>query len=142
MATEVFNTAEITLDDGTVITLKPLPIKYLRKFMKAWNEGLDPQFNKETGEAERPITDEVAMDTYTVCNGIALSRQLKANIDPTKQYDNAMEFSGMTEEYKDYLESNLDIPNTNKILEVCGGISSDDPKLVEAAIAAMEAGTN
>lgn len=142
MANEVFNTSEITLDDGKKVTLKPLPIKFLRKFMKEWSEGLDPKIDPETNKATRPITDEVAMDTYTACNGIALSRQLADVIDPVKQYENYKEFSGMLEEYRDYLESNVDIPNTNKILEVCGGIQTDDPKLVEAAVAAMEAGQN
>lgn len=140
MATEVLNKVEIELEDGTKVTIKSLPIKYLRKFMDEWNEGLDPKLDPETGKATRVITDSVAMDVYTACNGIALSRQLTDKIPAVEQYDNYKEFSGMKEAYRDYLEENVDIPNTNKILEVCGGIQSDDPKLVEAALAAMDQG--
>ena len=145
MATEVLNKVEIELEDGKKVMIKSLPIKYLRKFMDEWNEGLDPKIDPETGKATRIINDQVAMDVYTACNGIALSRQLKDVIDPVDQYDNYKEFSGMKEAYRDYLEENVDIPNTNKILEVCGGIKDDDPKLVEAAMAALdqrEDGTN
>jgi len=140
MATEVFNTAEIELEDGKAVILKPLPIKFLRKFMEEWNEGLDPKI--VDGKPTRPITDKIAMDVYTKVNGIALSRQLKDVIDPVDQYENYKEFTGMLPKYLDYLEENMNIPNTNKVLEICGGIEADDPKLVEAAIAAMEAGTN
>lgn len=142
MATEPYATAEITLEDGKKVTLKPLPIKFLRKFMKEWSEGLDPKRDPETGKPTREVDDEVIMDTYTACNGIALSRQLTDKIEAVDQYDNYKEFSGMKDAYKEYLEENVNIPNTNKILEVCGGLASDDPKLMEAAVAQMEDGTN
>lgn len=145
MATEIHeDRVEIYLDDDTAVTIRPLPIKLLRKFMKAWNEGLE----KKTDENGEPILldDDGILDVYVQCNGIALSKQLHASgkVNVVDQYDNPREFSGMTDLYKDYLEDNVDVPNSEKILEICGGIK-DDPKLMEAAmeaLAAAEAGTN
>jgi hypothetical protein len=37
IASTVFTTEEITLGDGTALTLKPLPIAGMRKFMKEFN---------------------------------------------------------------------------------------------------------
>ena len=38
MASQVFKTEDITLQDGTDVTLKPLAIARLRRFMKAWEK--------------------------------------------------------------------------------------------------------
>lgn len=141
MATDINgNATEIVLEDGTPVTIKSLPIKLLRKFMNEWNATVGA-----TDEEGRPVplTDDNFLDLYIRLNGIALSRQLSSagKIDVVKQYGNPREFSGMSEEYKDYLEENVDVPNSEKILEICGGIK-DDPKLAEAVMANLEGGAN
>ena len=107
MATTVYDVEEITLQNGNKVTLKPLTIKDLRKFMEAI---------QKTEEA----TNE--NDTLTVlidACAVALAKQL-----PELVAD------------RDALEDALDVPTINRILEVCGGIKMDDPHLLAAAVLA------
>lgn len=142
MATDINgNAEEIVLEDGTKVTIKSLPIKLLRKFMGEWNGTVGA---KDEDGKPVPLNDDDFLDLYITLNGIALSRQLHAagKVETIDQYDNPREFSGMTDNYKDYLEENVDVPNSEKILEVCGGIK-DDPKLAEAVLANLaEDGSN
>lgn len=140
MATDINgNAREITLEDGTRLTIKSLPIKLLRKFMNEWNTALSR--TDENGEAKPALDDDGFLDLYIRLNGIALSRQLHhaGKVETIKQYDNPREFSGMTSEYFDYLEENVDVPNSELILEICGGIK-DDPKLAEAVMESLNQG--
>jgi hypothetical protein len=107
LATTVYDVEEITLQNGNKVTLKPLTIKDLRKFMEAI---------QKTEEA----TNE--NDTLTVlidACAVALAKQL-----PELVAD------------RDALEDALDVPTINRILEVCGGIKMDDPNLLAAAVLA------
>lgn len=139
MATNIHgNAREIVLEDGTRVTIKSLPIKLLRKFMDEWNDALAV---KTDGKGDPvPLSDNAFLDLYVRLNGIALSRQLHSadKIKNVDQYDNPREFSGMTDTYKDYLEENVDVPNSELILEICGGIK-DDPKLQEAVAESLAA---
>lgn len=107
MATTVYSVEEIELQNGSKVTLKPLTIKELRKFMAAVQKTADTKTEDET------LT--VLIDACAV----ALERQLP---DLVKD--------------RDALEDALDVPTINRILEVCGGIKLDDPNLLAAAVLA------
>ena len=107
MATKIYDTEEIELQDGSKAVLKPLTIKDLRKFMEVINKTQDSATELET------LT--VLIDACAV----ALEKQLP---DLVKD--------------RDKLEDALDVPTINRILEVCGGIKMDDPNLLAAAVLA------
>jgi hypothetical protein len=107
LATTVYSVEEIELQNGSKVTLKPLTIKELRKFMAAVQKTADTKTEDET------LT--VLIDACAV----ALERQLP---DLVKD--------------RDALEDALDVPTINRILEVCGGIKLDDPNLLAAAVLA------
>ena len=107
MATKIYDTEEIELQDGSKAILKPLTIKDLRKFMEVINKTQDSTTELET------LT--VLIDACAV----ALEKQLP---DLVKD--------------RDKLEDALDVPTINRILEVCGGIKMDDPNLLAAAVLA------
>ena len=107
MATTVYDVEEIQLQNGKTITLKPLSIKQLRKFMSAIQKTADATTEEET------LT--VLIDACAV----AIEKQL-----PDLVAD------------RDALEDALDMPTINRILEVCGGIKLDDPNLLAAAVLA------
>jgi len=131
---KVYSTVDITLQDDTDVTLKPLAIARLRRFMDAWRE-----FEK-LGEEEDNPDDSRGFDVFVNCAGIGLSENFKDKYDdvfPTAEQKN----KGMhlNPEYKTYLEDVLDLDTIYKVLEVCGGIKLNDPKLMEAALQAVEA---
>ena len=133
MATTVYNQETIALQDGTEVTLKPLPIGRLRRFMKAWEKFTEVK------------TDEDGFDVLLNCAGIAVEADFKGKFDALKAPADSGEF--LSEEYKSYLEDVLDLDTIYKVLEVCGGLKLNDPKLMEAALAAAaaqeeDAGTN
>lgn len=107
MATTVYDVEEIQLQNGAKVTLKPLTIKELRKFMSAIQKTATVQNEDET------LT--ILIDACAV----ALEKQL-----PDLVAD------------RDALEDALDVPTINRILEVCGGIKMDDPNLMAAAVLA------
>lgn len=107
MATTVYDVEEITLQGGEKVTLKPLSIKELRKFMAAI---------QRTAEVE---TEDETLDVLIDACAVALAKQF-----PDLVAD------------RDKLEDSLDVPTINRILEVCGGIKMDDPNLLAAAVLA------
>lgn len=110
MANSVVGTiAEIELLDGTKLTIRPNPIARQRKFMKRITDG--PEKDDEQGF-------DMTMDLVIISLG--------------KDYAELVED-------REALEDNIDEPTAVKILEVCGGVKMNDPKQVEAAIAALEA---
>jgi hypothetical protein len=122
VATHVYKQEEITLQDETVVVLKPLPIAKLRRFMEAWGK-----FGDVTNEEE-------GFNVFVNCAGIALESNYKGKFDSlkaSKDESEAGEF--LSAEYKEYLEETLDLDSIYKILEVCGGLKLNDPKLMEAA---------
>lgn len=116
MANTVYDSEEITLQDGKDVTLVPLAIGRLRRFMKAWEE-----FAKIENEDD-------AFDIYINCCGIALEKDLQADFNDTKDSEKTL-----TDEYRAYLEDVLDMDTIYKILDVCGGLKLNDPKLLEEA---------
>jgi hypothetical protein len=107
LATTVYDVEEIQLQNGAKVTLKPLTIKELRKFMTVIQKTANVQNEDET------LT--ILIDACAV----ALEKQL-----PDLVAD------------RDALEDSLDVPTINRILEVCGGIKMDDPNLMAAAVLA------
>lgn len=123
MATTVYTTEDIKLQDDTQVTLKPLPIKPLRRFMKEW---------EKFGEVK---DEDQGFDIFVACCAVALEKELKKKekVENTFNDDNEL-----TDEYKDYLEDVLDIDTIYKVLDVCGGLKLNDENLQRAAQAAAE----
>lgn len=107
MATAVYDVEEITLQDGSTVTLKPLTIKQLRKFMQVIEKTADAESENDT------------LDILIEACAVALEKQL-----PDLVAD------------RDKLEDALDVPTINRIVEICGGIKMDDPNLLAAAVLA------
>lgn len=107
MATTIYDTAELELENGDTITVKPLPIKQLKKFMKIIRE-LD---------SEEIKSEEDAMDVFVNAAMVCLEK--------TKP-----EFS----EDRDLFEDNVNVPTMMKILEICGGLKMNDPNLLGAGL--------
>jgi len=131
MATKVYNEETISLQDGTEVTLRPLPIGRLRRFMKAWEEIGDV---KDDGEG---------FGVFINCAGIGIEHEFKGKFDSLKA-PAAEEGEFLSAEYKEYLEEVLDLDTIYKVLDVAGGLKLNDPKLLEAAakLAAANPGQN
>ena len=123
MAKTVYDAKVIELQDGTEVTLAPLPIGRLKRFMKAWQEFAN-------------IEDEdQAYDIYVNCCGIALEKNFADKFEKTSDAEKVL-----SDDYREYIEDVLDMDTIYEILDVCGGLKLNDPKLLEAA-AAMAAQT-
>lgn len=133
MANTVYDSEVINLQDGKEVTLVPLAIGRLRRFMKAW------------GEFANIEQEDEAFDIYINCCGVALEKSLEEGFEKTADSDKVI-----TDEYREYLEDVLDMDTIYRVLEVCGGLKLNDPKVLEEAqrmvaaqtAAAEAAGTN
>jgi hypothetical protein len=135
VATRVYDEVDITLQDDTELTLRPLPIGPLRRFMDAW---------KKFGEVE---DEDGGMDVFINCAGIALERDFKklGKFDSLKATEKERaEGEFLSAEYKEYLEDTLDLDTIYKVLDVCGGLKlNQDPKaMTEAQEMLDQAGRN
>ena len=149
MATEVYSKQEIVLQDGTEVTLKPLTIKNLRRFMKAWRHfGDDIETDESLSEEDQAeVARDHEYDVFVECAGIVLENELfdKATKDVEEKDDEtkAQLAERKKEVYREYLEDTLDMETIFKAIEVGAGMKLDDPNLL--AIAAQnlaEGGTN
>lgn len=109
MATKVYDELEIELEDGSVLNLKPLPIKGLRKFMEVVAKIGQDDLQTETA----------AMDVFLEAAVVCLK-----SLDPKKYADSTVED----------IEDILTVPTMMKILEIAGGLKSADPNLLGAAL--------
>lgn len=117
MATQVYTTEVIELQDGTEITLRPMVIKIKRRFSeKLAVIGTVPV--REDLDDKSPLTDDESYDQLLDIVQICLT-----NID-SKIAGN-----------RNKIEEVLDEPTMYKIIEVCGGIKLNDPNLLAAAAA-------
>jgi hypothetical protein len=130
MATAVTDAVEILLQDGTEVVVRPLPIVQLRRFMQAWREMQDL---KGKDEAEK---EEDSFRVFVNCAGIALENQFKALEKFTETKGKLKD--PLSKEYRDYLESVLDMDTIFKVLEVGGGLKLNDPNLLAAVAAANQ----
>ena len=105
MANEVYTREEILLQDDTEVTIRPLPILRLKKFMALLA-------NMGQATTEEDGIDEV-LDLALFC--------IEKN-PATRGRD------------KEDLGEVIDLPTAYKIIEVCGGVKLNDPKLIEMAM--------
>jgi patatin-like phospholipase/acyl hydrolase len=101
MATTINETKEITLIDGTVLSVRPLKISLLRKFMKKFEEIANVAENNDE-----------SLDILLECVGIALQQYAPDLVDD-----------------KD-LEDKLDLPTVYRIVEEASGINLSDSALI------------
>ena len=106
MATTVYDIVELELSNGETISIKPLPIKKLRKFMDAIKEV----------DAENTTEDD-AMDIFIKAAMICLE-----SFKPDLSQD------------REKFEEVVEVPTMMKILEICGGLKLTDPNLLGAAL--------
>lgn len=103
MATRVVKTEKVTLQDGSVVEVRPLNIKNLRKFMEV------------TKKFEKAKDDTDGLDLLLEAVEIALKAA------------DAERFEGAD------LEELLDIDSIGQIMRVAGGVDiNQDPNLLEA----------
>lgn len=112
MATKVYDTLEITLENGDVVELKPLSIKSLRKFMAVINKMGDDSVDTEMG----------AMDIFLEGAVVCLK-----GLYPEKYAELPVED----------IEDLLTVPTMMKILEVAGGLKTTDPNQLAADLVGM-----
>ncbi len=94
MATKMYDTVELELQDGSTVEVKPLPIKRLRRFMKVIEE-----LGDENSERDQ-------IDIFLDCAAIVLEKKY-----PQVAHD------------RDALEDLMDVPTMLKMLEVAGGLN-------------------
>ena len=97
MATTIFETTDLILMDGTKISMRPLKISLLRKFMK--------KFDSIT---EVAASNDQSMDVLVDCVQIAMQQ-----------------YSVELGEDREKLEDVLDLVMVYKIIEVASGIKLD-----------------
>jgi hypothetical protein len=108
MPTTVYETLEIKLSNGDVITVAPLKINRLKKFLA---EVKPLQENKD-------ITEEAAMEIFVKAGMICMEQ-----------------FAPELAEDQDKFEDNIEVPTLMKILEVAGGLKlNDDPNSPGASL--------
>jgi inhibitor of KinA sporulation pathway (predicted exonuclease) len=105
MATTVYESQQIKLIDGTEITLRPLKISLLRKFMK-----------KFEGIAEVVDDNEKSINLLMECVLIAMEQY-----KPELASDIAS------------LEENIDLPTVYKIVEVASGVPISEAAAIFAS---------
>lgn len=108
MATTVYTTEEVELQDGQVLTLRPLNIKNLRKF-----HAIIAKLETAVDELEGL---SITLDAAAVC------------VRDQGDFWNSEE-----DTHTELMEEVFDVPTMYKVIEVCGGIKMNDPKLLEMA---------
>lgn len=116
MAKTVYDTETITLQGGKEVTLMPLAIGRLRRFMKAW------------GDFANVTEEDQVFDIYINCCGIALEKSFEEDFNKLSDTEKVL-----SDDYREHLEDVLDMDTIYKILDVCGGLKLNDPKLLEEA---------
>ena len=107
MATTVYEIVEVELSNGESLTIKPLTIKQLRKFMTIIKTMDNPE----------NASDDAAMDIFIEAAMLCLENSM-----PELSKD------------KEKFEEVVEIPTMMKILEICGGLKLTDPNLLGAAL--------
>lgn len=121
MAKTAYDEVPLQLGDGTEVTLVPLNIVRLKRFMKAFEE------------AKTKEDDEFGMlEVYINCVGICLEPDFK---DQFEVRGTGKKWLG--KDYFDYLEEVLDMDTIFMVLDVCAGVKLNDPELLRAATEAV-----
>lgn len=122
------------MQDGAEVSLAPLPISRLRKFMRVWGEYVEYlRENAEKVEEEQDDELTVGDKQFEVFLDLAV-------ISLGKQLQNGKS----DEEFREYLENTLDEQTLYRVFDKCGGLKlNNDPNPQTAAKAASPAaGTN
>lgn len=131
MASEVYTTEIITLQDETEVEIRPLPIIKLRKFTRMWSDHLKEIADKFKQEEEKPEEErdlaqaelsDLQYDTFIKMCALGLDSLKKENQTEKK--------------FLDYLETVLDEPTIRKILLVTGNLKLNDPNQMPPTTAA------
>lgn len=126
MATTVATVEEVTLQDGSTVTLRPLVLTGLRKFMKRFNHFTDAKTEEESMDR--------LIDTAALCLSKARPEFWNEDKDNGTSEVDGKEVpnpkGGSTEAFEDA----IDMPTLYKIVEICGGIKLNDPNLIAAAM--------
>lgn len=104
LATKIYETVELELLDGRVVTIKPLSIKNLRDLMKAWEKSREAK------------TEIEFLDVVSECARIAF-RQFAPDLSNDEEL----------------FEDAIDLQTMYKVLEVAADIKLNDPNLQAAA---------
>ena len=110
MPTTVYDIEEIQLSNGETLTIRPLTIKHLKKFLAVIKKMDD----------ESVTTEEQVMDIF-IEGAMVCLEQLKPELA----------------EDIDKFEENIEVPTMMKILEIAGGLKLNDPNLGAAGLAGM-----
>lgn len=114
MATEINEVEELTLCDDSKVTVKPLNIRLLRRFMA------------QIEKMQNLDNDSQAIDVLFVACGISLQGSDRPELgDIFKQDKNGHDTNTVDEEKSQKLEENLTLPLMQRITEVAGGMQSD-----------------
>ena len=108
MPTTVYETLEIKLSNGDTITVQPLKINRLKKFLAI----VKPL------QGEDQISDEAAMEIF-IKAGMICMEQFAPNLATDQEL----------------FENSIEVPTLMKILEVAGGLKlNDDPNSPGASL--------
>jgi len=111
LATTVYDVLDIELRDGSTVSLKPLPIKQLRKFMEIINK------MQQVDSDDAEISD-AAFDIFIEAAMVCLASTDRPELSTDK----------------DKFEELIETPTMMKILEVVGGLKLSDPNLLGATL--------
>jgi hypothetical protein len=118
LASTVYNVEEITLGDGSKVTLKPLSIKNLRVFMPKMQQWQDLIADEKYLERDPMGIEQMILllEAAVIC---LTDQKPEWKEDP------------------DLAEDVLDMTTVYRVLEVCGGIKLNDENLLKATQEAM-----
>ena len=117
MATTVYTTEEITLQDDTLVVLKPLNIKALREFMKVM---------EEFGQVE---DEEAGLNILLDAAAVCLKKQVPEYWDSSLNDGKGG--------HSEAAEEAFDMSTVYHVLDKCGGVKLNDPNLMAAAAEAL-----
>ena len=114
MATEINEAEELTLKDKSKVTVQPLNIKLLRRFMK------------EVGKMQGLESDIEGIDIMFRASAISLQGSDRPELGDVFVKSNNKDTEEVDEEKGGKLEELLDLPLIREITRIAGGLS-DDP---------------
>lgn len=117
MATTVYEVLDLELQDGTEVKIKPLDLKRLRRVMKMWDLVTSPTPEVKEGEKapekveiEGVTSDTSILDFLAAASKICLEKEAPKLVADDDKFEEA-----------------LDLPTMWKLMNVCAGITVQDP---------------